>query len=405
MKNQKSSDDPLLLRVIPQEIEIPLEQTLARNSVEEDPLFVKKYQEYSTGKLDGYLTRVSISRIKIGFYKRVSNKWECLINEPTNQEINACTRKIRGGYRPPFYIYHNPNQDCIHDFVCPYNGAAFHAYSKLGINKPPVIILGAKSRIEESALKIKGFKRTGNSYLHFIYASENRSKEIYPSSLGLELSDDAIIDLRKIEKRLTYFKDKLREFHIKGASDFDYHKIIYAMLNQAHEMLFSIRILVIKKLYIQAATIARSLYELSVNFHLIWLSPHAITPMVLIASEISESEWQKKFDDYPEKSVEQIKKANRYQYKLVRSTLEKTKLSPFGESFYKHVYSFLSDIVHHDFSMLDRYRNSLENGDHSVDDEDVRESIVRMVDSCIGWMIVWLKDDIGKNAAISLEYN
>jgi hypothetical protein len=403
MKNQKSSDDPLFLRVIPQEIKIPLEQILARNGVEEDPLFVKKYQEYSTGKLDGYITRVSISRIKFGFYKWVSNKWECLINEPTHQEINACARKIRGGYRPSLDIYHNPNQDGIHDFVCPYNGAAFYAYSKLGINKPPVIVLGAKSRIEESALKIKGFKRTGNSYIHLIYASENRSKEIYPSSLGFELSDDAIIDLINIEKRLTQFKDKLRDFHVKGASDVDYHKIIYAMLNQTHEMLLSIRILVTKKLYIQAATIARSLYELSVNFYLIWLSPHAITPMILNASAISESEWQKQFDDYPEKSIEQVKKANRYQYNLVRSTMEKTKLSPFGEDSYKPIYSFLSDIVHHNFSMLDRYRNSLENGDHSVDDKDVRESIVRMVDACIGWMIVWLRGDIGSNVAISLE--
>ena len=92
-----------------------------------------------------------------------------------------------------------------------------------------------------------------------------------------------------------------------------------------------------------------------------------------------------------------------YQYKLVKSTLEKTRLSPFGEPFYKGVYSFLSDIVHHDFSMVARYQNSLEHGDGSVDDADIRESIVRMVDAYIGWMIMWLKDDIGNNVTISFE--
>jgi hypothetical protein len=219
MKNQKLSDNPLSLRVIPQEIAIPLDQILARNGVEEDPLFVEKYRKYSTGNLDGYITRVSRSRIKFGFYKRASNKWEYFINEVKSQEINALARAIRGGYRPSLYIYHNPNQDCNHDFVCPYNGAVFHAYSKLGINKLPAIILGlgSKDLIEESALKIKGFKRTDDSYTPFIYAAENRNKEEYPSRFAVSLSDDAATDLIKIEEHITFFKSKFRKFHIKRA--------------------------------------------------------------------------------------------------------------------------------------------------------------------------------------------
>jgi len=400
MKNQKLSDDPLSLRIIPQEIVISLDQILAENGVEEDPFFVEKHRKYSNGKLDGYITRVSRSRIKFGFYKRASNKWEYFINEVKDQEINALVRGIRGGYRPSLYIYRNPNEDCNHEFVCPYNGEVFYAYSKLGINKLPAIILGAESLIEESALKIKGFKRTDNSYIHFIYAAKNQNeKEEYPSSIGFQLSDDAVIDLIKIEKRITYFKGKFREFHTKRASDFDYHKIIYAMLNQASEMVLSIRLLIAKKLYIQAATIARSLYELSLNFYLIWLSPHRITQMFQFASKTSEREWQQRLDD----DALQIKKAVMYQYKLVKSTFEKTRLSPFGEPFYKGVYSFLSDIVHHNFSMVDRYEDSLEDGDGSVHDVDIRESIVRMVDACIGWMVVWLKYDIGENVTISLK--
>lgn len=53
--------------------------------------------------------------------------------------------------------------------------------------------------------------------------------------------------------------------------------------------------------------------------------------------------------------------------------------------------------------MVDRYKNSLEDGDDSVHDVDIRESIVRMVDACIGWMVVWLKYDIGENVTISLK--
>jgi len=343
IQDQKSSNNPLSLRVIPQEIAISLEQVLARSGVEEDPLFTRKYRKYSTGELDGYITRVSRSRVKFGFYKRVSNGWKSLINGAKSQEINALARAIRGGYRPSLYIYNNPNQDCNHDFVCPYNGAVFHAYSKLGINKLPSIILGSKSLIEESALKIKGFKRKDNSYIHFIYAAENRNKEEYPSQFAFDLSDDAAIDLIKIEEKITFFKSKFREFHVKRSSDVDYHKIIYAMLNQASEMVLSIRLLVADKLYIQAAKIARSLYELSLDFYLIWLSPRAITQMFQVASEIPESEWQKRFDN----DALQIKKAVMYQYKLINSTFEKTRLSPFGEPSYKGIYSFLSDIVHH----------------------------------------------------------
>lgn len=411
MNELDNSSNPLSLLVAPKTIMVDPNELVARD-VEHDEFFFKKYCGYLEGKIKGYITRVSISRIEPGFYRRQKDGWEHVIDNPPQDDIDYIAATIRGGYRPALHLYQNLNKDSKFDFVCADDVATYYAYASLGISKPPAIILGSKKGLEESALVIKGFKCTHSPYTHFIFSMEKINRDSFLSLLGSNVSNNISSELLKLEDYINHLKDEFRKFHAKEKSDVSYHQIIFGMLVRASEILKSIRILTDENLVIQSSNLVRSLYELSLNFYLCWLSPHEITRMVQLSSVMSENEWRqicektvkeqvsKKLD---RTSAEKIKEAKLYQFNIATSVIEKARLSPFGESYYKDVYSFLSDIAHHDFSMSARYKGSLENGDDFVYDRDVRSSIVRIVDFCITKIFVRVADDIGSNISFSNE--
>lgn len=405
MKHPELSNNPLSLLVSPKTISIDPKKIVSRD-VEKDEIFFKKYCDYLQGKLKGYISRISISRIKPGFYRRKMEGWEYVIDDAPQEHIDYMIEVIRGGYRPALHLYHNLNKECDCDFVCTDDVVTFNAYKALGISKPPVIILGSKKGLEESAFTIKGFKNGKDSHTHLIYSAETLNREYFFSLLGQDVSEDISSELSKLNDYLGLLKSAFREFHSKEKSDVSYHQIIFSMIVRAGEMVKAIRILIENDLHIQAGNIVRSLYELSLTFYLCWLSPHEITRFVQIASVIPENEWKKSREEHYKElvagkldrsSAENIKKAMNYQYNFVQSVIEKARLSPFGEAYYRDVYSFLSDIAHHDFSISARYRHSLEYGDDSVYDKDVRDSIIRIVDFCITKLFVRVADDIGSN--------
>ncbi len=405
MKKLDISNNPLSLQVAPKTIWIDPKKVVARD-VEHDEFFFKKYCDYLEGKLKGYITRVSISRIAPGFYKRTKNSWEHVVDDVPQKDVEYIASTIRGGYRPALHLYHNPNKDSQFDFVCADDVCTYYAYSYLGISKPPAIILGSKKGLEESALTMKGFKCTYNPFTHFIFSMEKVNRDSFLSLLGSEVSDDIPRELSKLENYIEVLKSEFRQFHSKERSDVSYHQIMFGILVRASELLRAIRILISEGLVIQSSNLVRSLYELSLNFYLCWLSPHEITRMVQLSSVMSENEWKKECDRTVKEqisrkldrhSAEKIKEAKLYQFNVTKSVIEKARLSPFGESYYKDVYSFLSDIAHHDFSMSARYKGSLEHGDDAVYDSDVRNSIVRIVDFCIAKIFIRIADDIGSN--------
>ncbi|MCP3130162.1 DUF5677 domain-containing protein [Shewanella sp. KJ2020] len=405
------SNNPLSLLVSPKTIKVDPNELIVRE-VEQDDFFFKKYCDYLEGKIKGYITRVSISRIEPGFYKRTKNGWEHITDNPPQEDIDYMASTIRGGYRPALHIYQNLNKDSEFDFVCADDVATYHAYLSLGVSKPPVIILGSKKGLEESALTIKGFKCTYNPYTHFIFSMEKVNRDSFLSLLGADVSDDISLELTKLENYIEVLKGEFREFHSNKRSDVSYHQIIFGILARASEMLKSIRILIEEDLVIQSANIVRSLYELSLNFYMCWLSPHEITRMVQLSSVISENEWKKECDKtlkeqvankLDRNSAEKIKEAKLYQFNITKSVIEKARLSPFGEAYYKDVYAFLSDIAHHDFSMSARYKGALEHGDDTVYDRDVKDSIVRIVDFCITKIFVRVADDIGSGITFSKD--
>ncbi|WP_444898881.1 DUF5677 domain-containing protein [Microbulbifer sp. VAAC004] len=411
MSEQDISNNPLSLLISPKTIKVDPNELIARE-VEQDDFFFEKYCNYLEGKLKGYITRVSISRIEPGFYKRTENGWKHVTDNPPQEDIDYIASTIRGGYRPALHIYQNLNKDREFDFVCADDVATYHAYSSLGVSKPPAIILGSKKGLEESALTIKGFKHTNNLYTHLIYSMEKVNRDSFFSLLGSNVSDDISLELAKLEAYIEVLKDEFRQFHSNKRSDVSYHQVIFSILARASEMLKSIRVLVDKDLAIQSSNIVRSLYELSLNFYLCWLSPHGITQMIQLSSVMSESEWKKECNKAVKEqiskkldrnSAEKIKEAKLYQFNISKSVIEKARLSPFGEPYYKEIYSFLSDIAHHDFSMSARYKGALEHGDDAVYDRDVRGTIVRIVDFCITKIFVRVADDIGSDITFSKD--
>ncbi|MEO3864555.1 DUF5677 domain-containing protein [Rheinheimera fenheensis] len=409
MKKSDISNNPLSLLVAPRTVLIDTKKLKYRD-VQQDEFFLKKYQDFLIGKLKGYITRVSIERIKPGFYKRVKDGWEHIVDDVPVDHIDYLTSIIRGGYRPALHLYHNLNKDCGFDFICADDVAIYYAYLSLGIRKPPVMLLGSKKNLEESALTIKGFPSVSKSFTHLIFSMETVNKTSLPSLLGESISKDIPKELLRLEEYVHTLKNDFRLFHSIGAADVSYHQIMFGMLTSASEMIKSIRVLVENGLIIQSSYVVRSLYELSLNFYLFWLSPHDITKLVQLSSLVSENQWGNECDKMLRESLslkldtqaaEKIKAANLYQFKITTSVIEKARLSPFGESYYKDVYSFLSDIAHHSLSVSARYRGSLELGDDAVYDSDVRNSILRVVDFCVTKILLRIEGDIGSEITLS----
>ncbi|WP_156125984.1 hypothetical protein [Paraburkholderia kururiensis] len=82
-------------------------------------------------------------------------------------------------------------------------------------------------------------------------------------------------------------------------------------------------------------------------------------------------------------------------YRLASVISEKAKIFPLGSEYHRDVYEFLSNIAHHDFSMVARYTYTLDHGDESVFLDDVIKTIVYCVDLFSAAIVTRIMDDIG----------
>lgn len=80
---------------------------------------------------------------------------------------------------------------------------------------------------------------------------------------------------------------------------------------------------------------------------------------------------------------------------LASKVSEKARIFPFGEEHHQDVYSFLSKIAHHDFSMTARYTHTLEHGDESVFNEDIISTSIYCADFFVAAIIARIIDDVG----------
>lgn len=373
--------NPLSLVTSYKTIKIDPKMIQGREDIEDDPLFMKKYLRYLEKKEGCYITRISLSRISPGFYKLVDGKSTYFEDTILEGAVAQGVSLIKSGERPPLHIYKSFNNNCNFDYCSPDDVHIYYAYKTLEITRVPVIIYGNAGTLEESAFKNKGFFRDLEEH-YYSYANVNIKHEGFYSVTfkDKQSSPEDIIDcLHKLESLVSLTKSNYREFH-DFKYEVHYHHIIYAILMRLGEELASIKLLVQNGLYIQSAGMLRSIYELMLNFYLVWLSPREMSSMLKYKSVMSKSELIKVVrrtnSDLTKNQFRDLEKVYNYQYDLVSKIIEKAKISPFGESYYENIYRFLSDITHHDFSSTARYRHTLEHGDAKVFNDDVLKTVV-----------------------------
>lgn len=404
------NSNPLsLVRSLPTE-RIPIDKITARDEVEVDNLFSDRYEKYQKGKLKAYATRISINRIKPGFYRPTKNGLEYKCDKKVRDHIDYLKDLIRMGNRPTLYLYGNINSTDSEVFLCPDDVNVYHAYKELNIVKPPVIILGSKNNLEESCYVIKAMKCTYNDRTEHFDSFFSVTHELQPSLLGVEKPPiQECFD--KLIEAVQGTKQRIKEFHKGGAVKLHYHHTMYSILQRTEESLIAMRLLFNESLCVNAGTVVRSLYELSLTFYIDWLGPEQIYKYLQMSSVMKAKDWEKYCDDTLKEQIKEglsksdaklLKDAKMRGFLLASKVSEKARIFPFGEDHHQDVYSFLSKIAHHDFSMTARYTHTLEHGDESVFNKDIMETSIYCADFFVAAIITRIIEDIGQSGEYHL---
>ena len=392
-------------------IDIPTDKIQVRADLEIDPIFEDKYLKTQTGKTKSYATRISISKIKPGFYKPSKSGLVYKCDKPEQCVIDYIKNLVRSGHRPALFLYHNIHDGDDEIFLCPDDVASFYAYRDLGVSKPPVILLGSKKYLEESCYVIRAMKCTHNDYTEHFDSFFGVSHKLQPSLLGEEKPqhDDCFKILIEATRET---KAELKDFHKGGSLKMHYHHTLYSILHRAEETLVSMQMLFERDLFISAAMLARPLYELALTFYIDWLAPEQVYKYLQLASIMKERDWEKMCEKDLVKQTksglsrveaQKLKDAKIRGYRLASKVSEKAKMFPFGEEHHRDVYAFLSKIGHHDFSMTARYTHTLEHGDESVFYKDAMDTTIYCADFFVTSIITRVSDDIGRADRMRVE--
>lgn len=402
MKPELNSNPLSLVRSFPTK-SIPLDQIRGRDDAEHDEIFYEKYTRYLKGKLKVYATRLSISNIKPGFYQPTKEGLLYKCDEKIRDHIDYLKDLIKLGDRPPLYIYENIEKSDEERFLCPDDINVFYAYRELGINKPPVIILGSKRNLEESCYVIKSMKCTYNERTEHFDSFFCVNHKLQPSILGIEKPQPSEC-FKILIDAVQGTKQRVKDFHKGGNVKFHYHHTLYSILQRTEESLLSMQLLFSENLFVNAGAVVRSLYELSLTFYIDWLGPQQIYRYLQMASLVSQNEWIKFCDETVRDQVKAglsksdallLKDAKIKGFNLASKVSEKARLFPFGEEYHQDIYSFLSKIAHHDFSMTARYTHTLEHGDETVFNEDIVTTSIQCADFFVAAIITRIIDDVG----------
>lgn len=406
------NSNPLsLVRSLPTQ-NIPIDKIKVRDDIEHDDIFLDKYTKYLKGKLKSYATRLSLSNVKPGFYQPSQHGLVYKCDEYIKENVEYLKDLIRMGHRPALFVYENICKKDEQTFLCPDDVSSYHAYKELNITKPPTIILGCKKNLEESCYVIRAMKCTYNDRTEHFESFLGVEHKLQPSLLGLEkppYSDCFNILLESVRGT----KQRVKEFHKGGSVKLHYHHTLYSILQRAEESLESMKLLFDRGLYVNAGAVVRSLYELALTFYIDWLGPEQIYKYLQMASVTKLKEWEKYCDDTLKKQLKDglsrsdaqlLKDAKMRGYLLASTVSEKARLFPFGEEHHQDVYSFLSKIAHHDFSMTARYTHTLEHGDESVFNEDILNTAIYCADFFVAAIITRIIDDVGYIGEKHIEF-
>jgi len=346
-----------------------------------------------------------LDRIKPGFWRPSNSVFEYICDDVPDDDVRFMEDFIRLGDRSALHIYPNPNKSDPFDFVCPDDVAVHRAYESLGIRTPPVLLIGKPESLNESSIGIRQYKCTCNSTTAHIDGIVSVTHKTVPSILGTDRPDHATALIRLIEV-VESTKEKVKSFHRGGMATHHYHHTLYSVLLRAQESLNAINLLFEHGLYLNAASLVRTLYELALTFYVDWIAPTQMYRYLQLAAVMSEREWKKRCEEtYLEQiraglsayDAKRLKDTKMFGFRLVSVVAEKARLFPLGLEHHKDLYSFLSDITHHDFSMTARYTATLEHGDESVFNEDAASTTIYCADLFTAAIVARVLDDVGKH--------
>lgn len=402
MKPELNSNPLSLVRSFPIK-SIPTDQIVVRDDVEYDQIFQDKYTKYLNGKLKAYATRLSLIKIKPGFYKPSKSGLIYKCDKKIRENIDYLKGLIQLGDRPVIYVYENINKTDEELFLCPDDVSTYCAYKELNITKPPVIILGSKRSLEESCYVIKAMKCTYNERTEHFDSFFSVTNKLQPSLLGAEKPKPSK-SFQILIEAVQGTKERVKKFHKGGDVKLHYHHTLYSILQRTEESLMSMRLLFDQGLFVNAGSIVRSLYELSLTFYIDWLGPQQIYKYLQMASVLRLKEWENFCDETLREQVKDglsrndaqlLKDAKIRGFLLASKVSEKARIFPFGEEHHQDIYSFLSKIAHHDFSMTARYTHTLEHGDESIFNEDIISTSIYCADFFVAAIVARIIDDVG----------
>jgi hypothetical protein len=401
------TSNPLtLIRSLPTQL-VPIDRIKAKEGLVNDEIFLSKYSSFLLGKAPVHDTRVSLDLIRRGFWKRSDAGWELVVDPFTDADIAEATAMVRLGSRPVLHLYENPNPSDGKRFVCADDVVMHAVYEKLGLSKVPVALMAKPRALEESCLSVRCFPRKGKNHIALLDGVVPVTHELVPSILGQNKPDDTA-SLERLILVLADTKSALKRFHQPGATTLHYHHTLYSVLLRAGDCVESMQLLIEAGKPLIAASLLRSLHELALVFYVDWLAPGQTYRYLQMASVQSEKEWEVRCEQWCKADItagslpleaKNIKDAHLRAFRLGSVVGERARLFPLGERVQRDVYSFLSDVIHHDFSMTARYAHTLDHGDEAIYSVDVVRTIVHLADILVAAMITRIRDDIGSPPA------
>lgn len=391
-----------LIRSLPTEM-IPLSQIKAPEGRATDEIFLSRYGAFLRGKAPIHETRISLGRIRRGFWKQTGGTWEIAGDLSSETDLTDTVDMIRLGSRPVLHLYENPNPGDSKRYVCTDETVAHAAYESLGLTKVPVALMGRPRDLEESCLSVRCFPRGRKQSVPLLEGVVPAIPDLVPSILGTS-KPSAIESFDRLLQALAETKAALKAFHKPGATTLHYHHTLYSVLLRAEDCIQSLRLLTQANKPLTAAGLLRSLYELALVFYVDWIAPGQTYRYLQMASAISEKEWESRCEEWRKADIsagasaldaKNIKDAHLRSFRLGCVVGERARIFPLGEKFQRDIYSFLSDVIHHDFSMTARYTHTLDHGDEAVYHEDATQTTVHVADLLAAAIVSRVRDDVG----------
>lgn len=398
-----ASANPLnVVRSIPT-LHIPLDKIVARDDAEDDPIFTSRYVAFLRGATNVHYTRMSISRIRRGFWRPSKNGFELIEEIIRKNDIDSIKNLITSGTRLSLHIYENPNKNDDFPYVCADDTPIHAAYEDLGIPVVPVVLMGKPRDLEESAITVRSIPRGDKDYISLIEgATPVRSGGFHNFLESDEISLSNALSTLEIEIEKT--KSDLKGFHKPARDANHYHHSLHSVLVRAKEHVESIRLLVDNGKLMVATSLLRPLHELALVFYIDWLMPMHIYQYLQLASVMSSEKWDAECEKERKRNVSEgvlktdanrIKIAHLKAFKLCSVVSEKARIFPLGEEYHRSIYSFLSDMIHHDFNMTARYIDTLDHGDDMVFNGNVEHTIRHVAHATISCILSRIRSDIG----------